>query len=85
MSRRTRNSLASISEKDVQIFVSEPSHTNETEDFQTERSDSRNDNENQEYKICGDKVVSKLLAHVADADDQINRKHQACNECKSNK
>ena len=29
--------------------------------------------------------MPKLLAHVADADDQINRKHQACDECKSNK
>ena len=28
--------------------------------------------------------MPKLLAHVADADDQIN-KHQACDECKRNK
>ena len=85
MSRRTRNSLASLLGKDVQRFVSQLSDTNEVEDIQTERSDSRSDNENQENKICGDKVEPELLAHVVDADDQNNRKHLPCEECKSNK
>ena len=85
MSRRTRNSLASLLGKDVQRFVSQLSDTNEVEDIQTERSDSRSGNENQENKICGDKVEPELLAHVVDADDQNNRKHLPCEECKSNK
>ena len=85
MSRRTRNSLASLLGKDVQRFVSQLSDTNEVEDIQTERSDSRSDNENQENKIFGDKVEPELLAHVVDADDQNNRKHLPCEECKRNK
>ena len=93
MSHRTKNSLASLCQADVQRFVLEISDTAETkdtakeEDPKVERVEPKNVNDKHENETYGDETMPKLIAHVADvaAEEQTKIKHSTCDECKSNK
>ena len=88
MSRRTKNSLASLSETDVQRFVLESPATDEDQDT-TKKEDSKVENVigKQDNISTNNKILPKLITHVSDVatEDDTKAKHSTCDECKSNK
>ena len=93
MSRQTKNSLASLSEADVQRFVLESPATDEDqdttkkEDFKIEKSEPGNVIGKQDNISTNNKIVPKLITHVSDVATEYHTKakHSTCDECKSNK
>ena len=84
MSHRTKNSLASLSQADVQRFVLEISDTEETKDIdkedpKVERIEPKNVNDKHENETYGNETMPKLITHVA-AEEQTKIKHSTCDE-----
>ncbi|CAB4000142.1 Hypothetical predicted protein, partial [Paramuricea clavata] len=89
MSRRTKNSMSTLSEADVENLVAElPSTDEDTEQVcPTEMSDYKNEDENHRSETCGETIERKLSEHVVDVagKDEVNRKHSTCEECQNRK
>ena len=83
MSRDTKNSLASLSETDIERFVLESPDADGVENHaQAEKS---NENTNQESEIHDDELI-KRASNVATRNEvEVSRKHSSCQECKSHK
>ena len=88
MSRRTKNSLPSRSEADVQRFVlelpatDEDQDTTKKEDFKVEKTEP----ENKIGKLKQENICTSDVANVSDVatEDHTKAKHSTCDECKSN-
>ena len=83
MSRRTKNSLASLSEADIERFVLESLDADGVGNHsQTEKS---NENTNQDSEIHGDELIERTSNVATRNEVEVNRKHSSCQECKSHK
>ena len=91
MSRRTKNSMSTLSEADVENFVAELPSTDEDKEqvCPTEMSDHKNEDENHRSETRGETNERKLSEHVVDVagkdEAEVNRKHSTCEECQNRK
>ena len=91
MSRRTKNSMSTLSEADVENLVAELPSTDEDKEqvCPTEMSDHKNENENHRSETRGETIERKLSEHVVDVagkdEAEVNRKHSTCAELQNRK
>ena len=79
MSRRTKNSLASLLETDIERFLLEsPDADGVGNHSQTEKS---HENTNQESEIHGDELIERASNVATRNEVEVNRKHSSCQEC----
>ena len=91
MSRRTKNSLASLWLMFNDLFWNHPPQmkikTTKKEDFEVEKSEFENEIGKQDNISTNNKIMPKLITHVSDisTEDHRKAKHSTCDECKNNK